>query len=54
LLDITFSHTQLAGDLPLHHDDPFDRMLIAQAEEELILLTHDKLLKIYYPEKLLV
>jgi PIN domain nuclease of toxin-antitoxin system len=29
--------------LPFHHSDPFDRMLIAQAEEEnLTIITHDK------------
>ena len=30
-LPITFAHAQVAGALPRHHDDPFDRMLIAQA-----------------------
>lgn len=30
-LDITTLHACLAGVLPLHHKDPFDRMLIAQA-----------------------
>lgn len=25
-------HAECAGDLPLHHRDPFDRMLIAQAQ----------------------
>lgn len=31
LLDITAAHAEAAGDLPRHHGDPFDRMLIAQA-----------------------
>jgi PIN domain nuclease of toxin-antitoxin system len=31
VLAISGEHAQLAGDLPLHHEDPFDRMLIAQA-----------------------
>jgi PIN domain nuclease of toxin-antitoxin system len=31
LLPITFSDTIQIRDLPLHHRDPFDRMLIAQA-----------------------
>jgi PIN domain nuclease of toxin-antitoxin system len=35
-------------ELPLHHRDPFDRMLVAQAiSEPLRLLTHDKALKDY-------
>ncbi|MFK7942600.1 MAG: type II toxin-antitoxin system VapC family toxin [Paracoccaceae bacterium] len=31
-LAITVEHAERAGRLPLHHRDPFDRMLIAQAE----------------------
>jgi PIN domain nuclease of toxin-antitoxin system len=34
LLSITCAHGQRAGALPLHHRDPFDRMLIAQAQAE--------------------
>jgi PIN domain nuclease of toxin-antitoxin system len=30
-LPIGFAHAETAGQLPRHHDDPFDRMLIAQA-----------------------
>jgi PIN domain nuclease of toxin-antitoxin system len=38
----------MAG-LPGHHQDPFDRMLIAQAMEEgLTVITHDKKFE-YYP-----
>lgn len=33
-LDITLSHAQRAGLLPGPHRDPFDRMLIAQAQSE--------------------
>ena len=41
-LPITFSHAIAAGALPLHHRDPFDRMLIAQAiEESSYLVTRD-------------
>jgi PIN domain nuclease of toxin-antitoxin system len=41
-LAITIRHAQLAGQLPLHHSDPFDRMLIAQASlERLTIVTHD-------------
>jgi PIN domain nuclease of toxin-antitoxin system len=43
-LPITIGHATRAGQLPRHHDDPFDRMLIAQAHaEELTLITHDKI-----------
>lgn len=31
-LPITIPHVLRAGALPPHHDDPFDRMLVAQAE----------------------
>jgi PIN domain nuclease of toxin-antitoxin system len=38
----------LVADLPLHHTDPFDRLLIAQAmSEPLHLLTVDPQLKPY-------
>ena len=41
-LDIKIEHAMLAGQLPLLHRDPFDRMLIAQAQiEDLILITDD-------------
>jgi PIN domain nuclease of toxin-antitoxin system len=47
-LPITFRHALLAGSLPRHHEDPFDRMLIAQAQSEgLTLLTHDVSLRPY-------
>jgi len=42
-LPITIAHGTAAGQLPRHHDDPFDRMLIAQAlAEGLTVVTHDK------------
>jgi len=41
-LPITWAHADLAGRLPDHHADPFDRMLIAQAMVEgLPLVTAD-------------
>lgn len=41
-LEITFEHALAAGALPLHHRDPFDRMLISQAiTEELTIVTRD-------------
>jgi PIN domain nuclease of toxin-antitoxin system len=41
-LPISIFHGEQAGILPLHHADPFDRMLIAQAQAEgLQLMTKD-------------
>jgi PIN domain nuclease of toxin-antitoxin system len=41
-LDMTASRAEAAGDLPRHHDDPFDRMLIAQARlEHLTIVMRD-------------
>jgi PIN domain nuclease of toxin-antitoxin system len=42
-LPIAFDHAAAAEFLPSHHTDPFDRMLIAQAKvERLVLVTHDR------------
>jgi len=42
-LPITIAHGVAAGKLARHHDDPFDRMLIAQAlAEGLTVVTRDK------------
>lgn len=47
-LPITFPHARLAGELPRHHEDPFDRMLVAQAKvETLTIVTHDAQLAAY-------
>jgi PIN domain nuclease of toxin-antitoxin system len=41
-LDITHEHTLRAGALSSHHRDPFDRLLIAQAQiERLPIMTTD-------------
>lgn len=41
-LDISLFHGERAGDLPLLHRDPFDRMLVAQAQAEgLDIITAD-------------
>lgn len=37
-LEITAGHALHAGALPLHHTDPFDRTLIAQAQMERLTL----------------
>lgn len=48
---ITFSHAERVAGLPPHHRDPFDRMLVAQAQAEgLTLVTHDRLLEPYEVE----
>lgn len=47
-LPVTSEHAIAVNHLPLLHKDPFDRMLLAQAEVEgLILLTSDKTLAGY-------
>ena len=47
-LPLTFHHAELAARLPLHHKDPFDRFLIAQAQAEgLTLLTRDTHMQLY-------
>ena len=50
-LPVTIRHGEAVRDLPLHHRDPFDRLLVAQAiVEGLILVTGDqKLLKYGVP-----
>ena len=48
LLPITPRHADRVGTLPPHHRDPFDRLLIAQADcDELILATADSDLRLY-------
>ena len=47
-LKIEHIHALKAGALPLHHNDPFDRMLIAQAQvEKLPTITSDKKFSMY-------
>jgi PIN domain nuclease of toxin-antitoxin system len=42
-LDITSEHALAVAQLPNHHRDPFDRLLVAQARlESLTLVTHDE------------
>ena len=42
LLSITPAHVERASGLPAHGDDPFDRILVAQAlEEGCVLVTRD-------------
>lgn len=47
-LDITTEHAFAVEGLPQHHKDPFDRLLVAQAQvEKLTLVTRDPRLKAY-------
>ena len=47
-LPLLSRHAAQVTDLPLHHADPFDRLLVAQAKSEALhLLTADTQLKAY-------
>jgi PIN domain nuclease of toxin-antitoxin system len=47
-LAISFEHAEAAAMLPRHHGDPFDRMLVAQAQlEGCTLVSHDQSLAPY-------
>jgi PIN domain nuclease of toxin-antitoxin system len=42
VLPVVLGHVLALQDLPAHHKDPFDRLLIAQANvEEAVLISHD-------------
>jgi PIN domain nuclease of toxin-antitoxin system len=48
VLPITFADTECYLSLPLHHRDPFDRMLIAQAmNHRLVLISRDSAFDAY-------
>ena len=47
-LTITFEHASAVARLPRHHADPFDRMLVAQAQcEDLTIVTVDPAITAY-------
>jgi PIN domain nuclease of toxin-antitoxin system len=47
-LPLTAAHAHGVSKLPWHHRDPFDRMLVAQAESErLVFLTADEVMTQY-------
>ncbi len=47
-IDIKPEHAELAGSLPLHHADPFDRLLVAQTRiERFVLVSQDRQLLPY-------
>jgi len=48
---LTLEHVLASSALPAHHWDPFDRMLVAQAPvEQLIIVTHDSQVREYAVE----
>ncbi len=48
LLAFDFDHYQALSSLPFHHNDPFDRMIIAQAiSENVEIVTHDEKFELY-------
>lgn len=48
LLDVSLEHVLAVTELPALHEDPFDRLLVAQARTEgLTLVTADSLVKAY-------
>jgi PIN domain nuclease of toxin-antitoxin system len=48
ILPVAGAHAEHAGSLPLHHNDPFDRLIIAQAQlEGMVLGTQDRLMRPY-------
>ncbi len=43
VIGIDISHVQASANLPMHHRDPFDRLLVAQAQlGGLALITRDR------------
>jgi PIN domain nuclease of toxin-antitoxin system len=48
ILPVTGAHAEHAGGLPRHHNDPFDRVIIAQASlDGLVLGTQDPAMRAY-------
>jgi PIN domain nuclease of toxin-antitoxin system len=48
LLPIHFEHIQQLLTLPVHHNDPFDRLIISQAiYEDVIVVSKDAKFKLY-------
>jgi PIN domain nuclease of toxin-antitoxin system len=48
ILPVAGAHAEHAGSLPPHHSDPFDRLIIAQAQlEQMTLGTQDRRMRPY-------
>lgn len=55
ILPMDLNHLKPISTLPLHHRDPFDRLLVAQAlVEEIPILSRDGVLDVYGVERLWV
>jgi PIN domain nuclease of toxin-antitoxin system len=53
VLSVALGHVLALRDLPAHHKNPFDRLLIAQANAEgAVLISHDPVFA-HYPVKVL-
>lgn len=51
LLDLRPAHVLGLAELPVHHRDPFDRMLVAQArQEQAVLISRDEAMRLYEVE----
>lgn len=54
-LPLSLQHAEAVAELPPHHRDPFDRMLVAQARcDQLTLMTHDAAVQRYDVQLLVV
>jgi PIN domain nuclease of toxin-antitoxin system len=48
LLTLEMRHIEILGRLPLHHRDPFDRIIISQAlAEDMTVVTRDRVFRTY-------
>jgi PIN domain nuclease of toxin-antitoxin system len=53
VLSITMTHLVMVSTLPLHHRDPFDRLIIAQAMvEQIPIVSADSAFDTYLVERL--
>lgn len=53
LLGVSAAHCGRVAELPFHHRDPFDRLLVAQAEVEgLAIVSADEAFDAYLPQRI--
>jgi PIN domain nuclease of toxin-antitoxin system len=53
LLEISVNHAALVANLPFHHRDPFDRLLVAQAQaEQMAVISKDESFDAYEVNRL--
>jgi len=53
LLPVKIKHTSVIASLPLHHRDPFDRLLISQSlEEKMSIVSADEVFDVYGVDRL--